>query len=512
MSELERRLRAASRANAAAATSAHAPREVRRSIGRRRALLPSTAGVTGAVIVGVLATGGLGIDESTDPPTPSPTPDFTLDEGTRAYATVPLPDNSYDYQLRQLSGGQLCGSPTPQATTGSDSFTGAFDLPEHLDLDVSQGYMPNPGMGVDVTLTYDADDVLPAFAGGVTALLLDGGVVVAFADSFGGTPSTSFDRDQIRRYSWDWEGWLASCADDGAGPLPASGDYEMVFVSGVHNDLLTAVQWSLTMDQFMLPAAQDLALFAEGSYLCEQWHTHLNRQPLTCKPNAVVGFELDTQAGTATVPYNTSYYTRDVDVMFVSDPVPATLSGEREGFMSEVEMPIYEGGKEPICGDFYGYISSTGDVSGTWEHGPTAIEPGDTIVPALWPRSLGWATADMTVPASPRVWLLSSAQFDINHDEGGDGMVSTYFGHEVVGWLETQSSQSAVEIAAYDGPAPWPLTVTDVQWCDGAGPTDQLNLDTHDVSGLIAEPFTVTLNDGTSYDADSVALGPGPHF
>ncbi|MFW7413918.1 hypothetical protein [Demequina sp. SO4-18] len=103
------------------------------------------------------------------------------------------------------------------------------------------------------------------------------------------------------------------------------------------------------------------------------------------------------------------------------------------------------------------------------------------------------------------MWILR--QRNVAHDDGDPNTETWYTGYEVVGWLDaiSVSTTTTLEIVRYDGPEPWPLTIVDVQWCEGLDDAGAGG-DTH--VAMVASPTTVTLDDGTREELDALLFTP----
>lgn len=517
MSELERRLRATAHAASTAASSARAPQDIKRSITRRRRLTLGSAGVAAAVVIGSVAVGGLGLTDTPELPslTPTASADLSLDRGTVDYTTVPLSTTGHLSGELMQPGSAMCGESAPAPSHDNGDFTATFELPDKLELDRSTTINEHSTERASITLAYNAQEPLPAFAGGLTALFIEDDVVVGYSNSSQPAVVNTFMPDQTRTYPWRWDGWVTNCDTSDEIPYLPAGDYDVVWISRVHNDLTTAAQWSLQQDNYSLPTVQDLEAFREGSFFCDQWHMMDTFEPITCNPNALVGFTLDEEENTATIPYDTSYYVRDVDVLFVSAPSPAALTGEYPDMSYGDEFSIYEPGGEMVCGDFFHDIArNDAQLSGmlpSWSRLPA---PGETVSAHLWRWALGWSEAHVNVPASSRIWLTQHKVAKSATEKHGASVFVTYHGHEVVGWLDVESATApSVQLQVYDGPAEWPLTVIDAGWCDGHDPSAPHSaLMDFGFRAITSHPATVTLDDGTHYEDVVITLSPDHVF
>ncbi len=505
---LRQRLTSAIRETSAANAEARAPDTLRRTIARRRGAFHSSMGALAVIALGAMAAAGFGFTDRSEPPvtpTVSPTPDFTVD-GARDYAVVPLPTEREmrgDFDVDFL---ELCGKPAPSPSASAEAFIVGEVTPGQLNLSRDLRTLSEES-GYSISFDYRGADPLPAFIDGPMGLLVQDGEVRGFAYPNRSSAINTFTTDQTRTFPWTWQGWVEGC--DEYRSLPA-GDYEVVFVTTVHNDLESAALWSLFSDGYTLPTSSSIAAFREGSYLCEQWSTFELVVPLTCAPNAVVGFEMDEESNSATIPYNPSLYSRDVSLTFVSEPVPATLGEESTVGRMQRSGPTYEAGVVPACGDIFGYVDSP--LYARWPAWDEPRHPGDTLIASLWPEAVsGWGTAVVEMPTNPRVWLMREYQLDAQVEEGESATTTIVtFGYKIVGWMDTGTgSQSTVDISVYDGPADWSFSVTDFGWCDGYDHTaDNSALSAAGYTGLLATRITAAYDDGTTEESAGLVLMP----
>ena len=514
MNELERRLRATAHADSTAAASASASRDTHRAIARRRGLTSGAVGAAAAVLVGTVAF--VGLDQRGDniqPPGPTPSLDLTGDDWSRSNAVVPLPDGDYPLFIVQPLVLDFCGEPAPQPLTEEGDFSGDFDIPSEFDFGQHMPGTVADGPRADAVVTHHGHEPVPAFAGDPTALFVQDGTVVGAAASLDRAALSTFDPDESRTYSWHWTGWVENC-DVGMSPqfLPA-GDYEIVFVSRIFNDQTAAARESLRRDNFSLPGAAELEAFREGSHLCDRWEMWHVEQPITCRPNAVVGFELDEGAGTATIPYDTSLYSHDIDVTFASDPVPVSLGEPPHSAAHISSIPNLADVGELTCGETYSYFGDgeQNPLSATWPTRSTLPSRGDHIGAELWVQLTRWQSAQVDTPDNPRIWIFETERVaDLDAASGVETTVS-FTGYTIVGWLDTESANSTpVDIDVYTGPAAWPLTVADSQWCDGFEASDDRSPAAVDMglTGLITAPSTVTLDGDSAHNATVMWLRP----
>lgn len=500
----EPNLRAAANARATPERASAAQREVTRSIVRSRALHSGAFALGAAVIIGTGVLVGLeyGRGDLTHPPVPTPTPLLTVVESLRDYATVPLPDDDYPMFIVQPLPLDFCGKAAPAPLALEDDFSVEFNAPETFDFGQSTTGMSDNSDPVTATVSFHGEEPTPVFAGALSALIVQDGVVVGFGSEFAPPEATTFEPGQRQGYTWHWTNWLQTC--DLTAPelfLPA-GDYEIVFVSHVVNDQMIAARESLRQENYSLPAAGEVEAFREGSYLCSQWEMWHQHEPITCRPNAVVGFDLDEQARTATIPYNTALYSRDIDITFASEPIPASLREHPLSAAPQLDNPHITAGAELMCGETY--IDSEArpeiPIASTWPLRYALPTPGEHVGSELWIQSAAWHTARIEAPVNPRIWIYETEHIRYLDPEGGTDTNTGYTitGSTIIGWVDTESaSSSPIELDVYTGPAQWHLTVTDAQWCaDREDSSDSpLAGSSMGLMGLVTAPATVTLDD-----------------
>lgn len=224
-----------------------------------------------------------------------------------------------------------------------------------------------------------------------------------------------------------------------------------------------------------------------------------------------MGFDLDEEAKTATVPFDASLLTREVDVGLVSDPIPATVEGSVDQDLNVAVGSdlVYEVGRELACGDQFNDVATGLEtLDATWPQLHDLPELGSPLEAELWRWDYSWDTAQVTVPTDPRIWLLRDQRVDETVEIDGATRRITRFAHEVVGWLETESHNSgSIDLDVYDGPAEWPLTVTDAQWCDGFDASMLSGLFTEGtLAGVVPEPASLTVDNGDTHENLAIVI------
>ncbi len=474
-----------------------------------------SAAIAAVVITGVGAAGagftGVGVAPE---PSPSASPDLTIDQGDTAYATVPFPEHPWGHSVNTAN--DYCGEPVPAETAENEGFSALFEMPAQLDLDSSGEALINAETRPHVTLSFTGSDPLPVFVEQPEALFLQDGVVVGHGWADMAPSVTTLEPGGALTHLWQWAGAAADCeAASESGSLD-SGEYEMVLVSRVHNSEQTAAVHSLRLQNYGLPARSDLPAIREGAYECRDDYLWGGITPITCQPNALPGVVVDEEAGVTTVPYDSALYSRDVDLVFASTPIPVTLESDRSWYVNTEgpDLPAYERESVPACGDAYATFNS-GSLGGFWAPDTpqlSSLEEGDSVQVSFWIDESGWTEAEVTMPANPRLWIMRTQEAE--YDGGEAATPYWYLSREVVGWVDTTSAagDSPLEIIRYDGPEPWSLTVDEVQWCEGVDFADTFATGVdgppESAPAMIASPATVTLGDGTREELDALVIYP----
>ncbi|MFW7413917.1 hypothetical protein [Demequina sp. SO4-18] len=387
MDEFSERLRAATAAHATRSAGARAPRGLRASVARARMLrIGSSAAVAAVMIAGIGATGvGLSGMGATPEASSEVSVDLSIDDGAVAYATVPLPDmHVAESQWEHITG--LCGAPVPTTEAPDPRFDVTYEAPARVEAYQVRGVPPGAAPA-SADVTYAEGPSLPVFVDGPFALYVSDGIVVGLAPTYQTPVVTTFERGRSATYRWDPMGGSVACDDETGNDVLAPGDYQMVLVTRVHNDVESAVMQSLRIDGFTLPMASELPAFREGGYECDGMYVWNNLTPLTCEPNALPGVEIHEDDSAITVPYDASYFTEDVDLTYVSSPINARIMRDiDDGAPPPPDIPAYERGAVPVCGETYDGIDS-GSIRGPLEastHSLADVSPGDMVEPELW--------------------------------------------------------------------------------------------------------------------------------
>ncbi|MFW7413916.1 hypothetical protein [Demequina sp. SO4-18] len=508
MNEFGDRIRTAAAEQSQRSSDARAPRGLRRRIGRARALRVGGSAASALVALAGVGAAGVGFTGIGAAPEPSPSASVDLSiDSTVEYATVPFPET--DVRLGAVGEPQRCGEPAPDTHAEDSEFSSTFETPTELELDpATAGVAGGPGDGdgdATVTVSYSGADELHVFIERPRALYLRDGMVVGWEPQMREAPLTAMSTSRTVSYPWEWTGFIIGCRTDEQFVALEPGDYEMVLVTDVTMDEQSATLHSLGIEGYTLPPAADAPAFREGGYECADAGMYFGQPPITCTPHALPGVEIDYVAGTATVPYDSSFYDRDVDLTYVSEPVDVTLleGPDYPTGPGEDDVPTYEPGTVPACGDLY-TNGWTRALQGTWDPSQKDmrhIEEGDTLTPSLWQRATGWTTAEAELAPEPRLWLTRWEDVEIEEDGGGS---SVYQGQRLVGWIDaTPVDGPVVTIDRYDGPAEWPLTVTETGWCDGMGDPGPFD------AVFVGEPAALTqYPEDRRIDADALVFGP----
>ncbi|MFN3867023.1 MAG: hypothetical protein ACK4MD_09980 [Demequina sp.] len=496
MDEFGDRLRSAADAQARRTLDARPPRELRTSVARARALrLGGSAAIAVVALAGIGAAGAgfTGFGEPVEP-SPSASVDLSIEDGTIAYATVPFPDDPYERFLDDDV--RWCGGPPPVTEADGADIEVTFEMPLEFDVDPASGTGSLGGTGATATTSLVGTGELPVFVERPRAFFIRDGAVVGWTPPHDRAIVTTLTPVRVVSHPWEWFGGVIACESGDAYGQLEPGEYEVVLVTKVRNDESAAALQSLWTQGYTLPPRADAQAYREGGYECTVARDLLGAVPLTCNPHALPGVDIDEEAQVATVPYVASYYQRDVDLTFASHPIPFTLYPDpyRPDLTDTVEFPSDDSATVPECGAVYA-VGMDPLLIGTWDYTKSdmrSIDAGDTLRPTLWRNAMwrdasGWSSLDVELPQSARLWLLRWA---LSESDAGTAL---YEGQKVVGWIDAAPmNTAALTIDRYDGPAEWPLTVTDHGWCDGTGDPGPFD------SVVIDEPVTITEEDGTN--------------
>lgn len=458
------------------------PADVRRSIGRRRRLRTGVMAVATVAVLGVVGAASVPavLDTVAAPSVPDPT--LSVTERVVAMATVPFDQATSINDSVMDDAVAWCGQSLPAPSSAGDEFTATFDARES-DTPPSVGIM-------NVRLDYAGAENLHATLSPLVALFAREGVVVGFSVGYEEPGLVTFNAGGGMSRRWANEGiWNAQCPEDGHYPergLPA-GDYETVWTIGVLASEVANAQAELWREGYVIPTAEELEIFREGSYDCRARLSWSEQIPITCDPTALGDTVIDLEAGTVTFPYRADAYDRDVDVRLTSEPATVTLGDEfSDNWWIEYEEtnPEYVPGTPLACGDQFrtGY----GGVQLALETDLTGLERGAVVDIEAWSVDQDWSELSLELPTGPRAWILESMEVVLEQD---NGTVATSV-DRVVGWLDL-SLPGQLDLVRYDGPRVFEAEVLDVGWCDGQPHPDQVT------GAAIIDPYTVTDADGT---------------
>ncbi|WP_084104715.1 hypothetical protein [Demequina sp. NBRC 110056] len=459
MRDLGDDLKARIGAHARAGAGAHAPGTVRRAIRRRRRRSAMGIGAGSALGVGLLAVAAVTTAGSLAEPEealPSPSVSSTA---PIAYATLDLDDPTTLgwYGAPETLG---CGEapPEPRATDGD--FAADFDITVDGELSQDSSSGISTALGT-AHLTATPTEKQLAFVHQPYALFVRDGVVVGFDGAVGSRDWWPIGTEWSFSPSLEWWNYTVGCEsfETSYEPLPA-GEYEMYIVARISASESEAAVYDLETHGMQVMGGGSWESMEPGSFECEQYADWDSYQPLVCDPGGLPGTTIDRSAGTATVPYDASLYSGDLDITLVSEPVTVTLGERIDHHGTDGGPGPLEAGEVPACGETYGWFEG-GEALLHWSGNLGSIDAGDTIEPGVWVWGDSWAEASVTMPDDGRLWLFAGE--DLTTEDG-----FTTWVERVVGWADvTSMGDATLDIVRFDGPASWPLSVTDLQWCEG---------------------------------------------
>lgn len=488
-------LRASIEADARAHSGAQAPVATRRTIGRRRVAANLGYGAGSALAVGSVAVAAatlMGQDSPTPASSLSPTPTV---EPTTSYATVDL--NDPVIANRQHATQALCGAPAPIPTGSTQGMSAEFDI-------ITDGDFAHQGSGEDphhigtVVLRGQVEDKLPAYIHQPQAVFVHDGVVVGMGAYHQSVGWHMLSNGWEGTYPLFLYGLPSACGDDILSAPLEAGEYEMYVVSKVTASEVEAAIDAAQRAGVSLPSADMLPVYQPGSYECERlYNRDVMGLPLSCDESAMPGASIDVESQSATIPYESVIYDRDLDVTLVSEPVTVQIEEYVDPHTAQQDSlrEPFTGDVAPICGDEYSHPSGTELVS----YAPTSltkVAPGNTLELDLWLTSPRWIEVTVDLPATARVWLMEEHLVPLDGEAG-----SSVF-YEVAGWIDVAADELAVTIERYDGPQPWHVKATDVSWCDGEQPESIRE-------GWMVAPLSLTDDAGTRTDTAPVRIVAG---
>ncbi|WP_297082186.1 hypothetical protein [uncultured Demequina sp.] len=478
--------------------------EVARTITRRHRARRAWWGGGAAALVALVGAAAwpsvLGALPTASAPSPSPSPVLSITERVVDEITMPFPSIDADefspwaYTASPLE----CGQPLPDPVSVDDDFSVDWELPDAVEISLNN-YSGTGVAEARATVSYGGAGDVPATTQPLTALFVDDGVVVGwspgsyeprFQTYASGTPWTA---------TWESWGMALACADAGEDlqPLP-EGDYWVGFAVQVSASRSHNATQDLLQQGYLVPPAEYLNGYQEGSYECEQTLQWGSPVPITCDPDTLHGVTIDIDAGELTFPYRSSAYVRDVDATFISDTVPAKVETGEDPFQEfRDSLPAYQPPAEMQCEDVYSELT-TDRLLLEAERTRTTYAVDNVIDTRAWVYEAQWSEATISLPPTARMWI--TAEEEVSTGEGEAGVVYGFTGYRTVGWAEV-ALPSTVAISRFDGPAPLTLTVQDVTWCDGE-PSGQV------LSPVLVAPLTITI-DGETIEAEGVAIWSG---
>lgn len=493
MPDFSHSLRDAIEADARAHLGAEALPGTRRAIARRRRAAAAGYGAGSALAVGGLAVGGVLLAAREVPPpasaaSTSPTP---TSEAPLAYTTIDLTGED-----EILSGTSVereyCGKPVPEPRSADGDFAATFDMIAEGPLE--QVDSAPTGTVATASVTAALDDKLPAFISDLEGLVVQDGTVVGVLPGNGMRGWRMFADGGEVSASLDWWGFVVSCDDESDGRLEG-GDYELVLSMAVTASEREAALNAVERAGLQLAGGEMVDVLTPGSWECERYSDDTGPSFLNCDVTALPGTSIDREAGTITIPYEASTFQREVDARMYSEPIPVTITDYVDGYAQQRAEagPTLTGGEVPACGSSYGWIEG-GEVALDTRTSLGTLEAGDTLEAGVWVAGTAWTEASVSLPSTPRAWLFEG------HDVPLDD-TSSLWALRVVGWLDLEAQDGPdVDLTRYDGPQPWPLTVTDVTWCEG------VDSPSVEQAAILAE-HTVVDDAGTRTSTDPISLG-----
>lgn len=452
-------LRASIEADARFHLGAQALPGTRRTIGRRRAAATVGYGAGSALAVGAVAVAAAtlaGREEPTPASSllPMSTPEVAV-QPTTSYATVDLTDPVI--ANRQHATDALCGAPAPIPTSSSQGISAEFDI-------ITDGLFTHQTSGEDlhdigtVVLSGHVEDKLPAYVHQPQAVFVQDGVVVGM-----GTYDQSVSRHML---SNTWEGTYPlflyglpeTCGQDEISTPLTAGEYDMYVVSRVTASEVEAAVEAAQSSGVRLPPADLLSVYRPGSYECESLYVG---QPLSCDESALPGASIDFEAQTATIPYQTDLFTRELDVTLVSEPITVRVEVDVDppATQSDVRGEPFTAESAPMCGAQYSHAHGTQLMAFTGQSLADLV-PGNTLGLGMWLASPAWTEVTVDMPATARVWLMKEQLVPLEGDVGSASL------SQVAGWMDIAVRDAGeLTIDRYDGPQRWSARVTDMSWC-----------------------------------------------
>ena len=449
------------------ATGAHVRPGLAPRIRRRRFAAVSVVTVASLVLLGVAsAVGAEVVSHHGTPPADVPLryarTTISFDESADATGYLP--------PIIAADAVATCGEapPDPVPTAGDFALSGTLTGPlgEHVSGD------PMEFAG---SITYTGTSDLPV---DVTDFVwTQGGRVVGFTEDTGSPTFTNQRHGRRTVVNPNYLGQEEICVDGAfvAGDLPP-GDYEEYPVIRVlATPELAAKQWLAQqgIDNWLAPPPGQV--WAPGSWDCANSLNDGGARNLLCNPHAVPGVTVDSDKLTASVPYDSTVFVREVNVTLIgpSAAITVALPAPTELVTSDGSPSVgssqYPGGWGPsdlTCGVTVNGPPFAEDPNRYSVAGGMALAPegsGDTadLSLSLFPVG-GLLNGTVTYPDPLTVWFLA------NTTTHPDGWNSTSYGMTVIGTGTILiNGGDPVTLSRFDGPTVVPVEVTDATWCGG---------------------------------------------
>lgn len=431
---------------------------------RRRAFAVRTGSATGIAVV-ALALGAvawpLGDDANEDDPATGYAPP------TLTTATIALDEPSwYQHPMYSLA----CGDPVPETSDDTGGFSaelnpvgdihiaetdGNFQLSEPVGGRLSYEGPELPAAAIDPAMTVIAKD------GRVVATVVPGEVDPIWPARSEGLVGS------FHAYRNLW--WGAMCEGEEPGVGIGHGEYELYLVQRIHTSETDLALRELR-DGGLSTAWTENAYLRPGSIDCQEQGWNDWQRPIGCFPSALPGGDVDFDAGTVSVPYRAADYAGDLDVLLVSGPIPVVVDDDVSWGDPQwaLDLPTLDSVDELRCGLEYQWLNSDLFSQNAWVDATVPTEVFSTLaegatVPGSFDVPYAGSTARIEWGPLDQVWIVRPTTGDNEGNVPGRRIIGR-------GTLEL-STGAAIEIDRGDQRAVADLTMTDVQWCEGEGPT-----------------------------------------
>ncbi len=430
-----------------------------------------------------------------------------------------------------------CGAraPKPRDTSGAFALTEqAWDVTtDEGNMVIYSGGETAPFDGdVQANVTYSAritdsdPEPTPLQISPVAMVYVQDGVVVGWGGSHFDFGSASF-LTVTPGFAPTLTSWVypadTSCVDGApvAGPLPA-GEYQVYpVVRLLASPELAAEAW-LFRRGFTVPDKVSSASDTPGSWDCRHAQSYDSGQVTTalCAAGPIAGVSINRDAESISVPYTATYFAKNVDETLIGDPTVVTLknvptpNGLAESPVSPSDLRCGARLADLPWDSWGGASTNPIDQSVVESFGAAEASSEEGLRLAILP-----STPDVTQVSYPeplRVWIYGW-DTDAQHSDIRVNILGTA--------TATVAGGAPIPLDRVAGPSVAPVTLTNVQWCDGpdgpadatsirgltvtAGPATQI-IDRSPatsalVGGLIwAGPVTVTV-DGVTTTTDHLA-------